>query len=54
MPAGGARGREQCQFTDGRSAERVAAGVVAELADVLGRPLTGSAMDQDAKTMASA
>ena len=56
LDAGGRAGvvAEQCQFVDGRSGERVAAGVVAELADVLGRPLTGTAVDQDAKTMASA
>ena len=33
---------EQCHFTDGRSAERVADFVAAELAEVTGRPLTES------------
>jgi hypothetical protein len=45
---------EQCQFLDGRSAERVAAFVVDELANVIGRPLRGAAADRVTKTVASA
>jgi hypothetical protein len=45
---------EQCQFTDGRSGERVTAGVVAELADVLGRALNGGGTDRETASMASA
>ena len=51
------RGRvaaEQCQFMDGRSGERVTAGVVAELADVLGRPLGGGSADRETAAVASA
>jgi CDP-glycerol glycerophosphotransferase (TagB/SpsB family) len=45
---------EQCQFLDGRSAERVAAFVVAELTDVVGRPLIAGGTDRGAKTVVSA
>lgn len=45
---------EQCQFLDGRSAERVAAFVVAELADVVGRPLIAGGTDRGAKAVVSA
>jgi hypothetical protein len=45
---------EQCQFLDGRSAQRVAAFVVAELAEVIGRPLIAGGTDRDINRVASA
>jgi hypothetical protein len=45
---------EQCHFVDGRAGERIATGVIEELADVLGRPLTADGTDREAATVASA
>jgi CDP-glycerol glycerophosphotransferase (TagB/SpsB family) len=39
---------EQCQFLDGRAAERVASFVAAELADVLGVPLSTPCVESPA------
>jgi hypothetical protein len=41
---------EQCQFLDGRAAERVAAFVAGELSDVLGRPLPMSCVESPASS----
>ena len=45
---------EQCEFVDGRAGDRIAAGVVEEFADVLGRPLIADGTDPVAATAASA